>query len=315
MTIGDLRIGSRGSKLALWQAEHFSALLRQMDTPPTPIIVVVKTQGDQNREDALWNLSGRSFFTKAIDEKLVTFEIDAAVHSMKDMETKLPDGLVLGCVLARDDPRDCLITKDGLDLADLPAGARIGTSSLRRRAFLLNIRPDLNIGVLRGNVQTRLQSVKNGEFDGVILATAGLKRLGLLGDTCRPLPREMFPPAVAQGAIGIVCRIDDKFTLGNLCEIDDKTTRMCVTAERMVLKRLDGGCHAPVGVHCYIEGEELKLFARICSPDGKMRIDSSASLPVQTSEGLAKQVAQDLIRQGARDIIDSAREQMQATSA
>lgn len=313
MTIGDIKIGTRSSRLALWQAEHLSEVLRSMPEPPTPVLHKITSEGDQNRDEALWAMEGRSFFTKAIDDKLASFEIDAAVHSMKDMETRLEPGLVIGCVLEREDPRDCLVTRDGLSLDDLPEGAHIGTSSLRRRAFLLNARPDLKIDVLRGNVPTRMDTVREGKFDGVILAYAGLKRLGLLNEMCVALPIDVCLPAVAQGAIAIVCRNDDKFTLGNLCEIDHKPTRMCVTAERMVLKRLNGGCHAPVGVHCRIEDDQLVLEARICSPDGIRRIDCKASLPVKTSEGLAKQVAQDLISKGATEIIDQAREQMEST--
>lgn len=314
-TMDDLKIGTRVSKLAMWQAEHFAALLKELPEGPNPVLINVNTEGDQNRDDALWTMAGRSFFTKAIDEKLVNFEIDAAVHSMKDMETRLPEGLTIGCVLAREDARDCLITKDGLSLADLPEGARVGTSSMRRRAFLLNARPDLRIEVLRGNVPTRLKSIEDGQFDATLLAMAGLKRLGLLSDMCRPLELDDFPPAVAQGAIGIVCRMDDKFTLGHLCDIDNRQTRMCVTAERMVLKRLRGGCHAPVGVYAHIKEDDLNMQARVCSPDGRVRIDARASMPWRTSEGLAKQVAQDLIAQGALDILTAAREQAEAAQA
>src|SRR5580698_9608445 len=205
-----LRIGTRASALALWQARHVAAAIAaQRDAPPTEL-VHISTEGDVRTDVPLWAVGGKAFFTKEIDRALLAREIDVAVHSLKDLATQLEPGTALAAVLAREDPSDALLSRAGELLHELPPGARVGSSSLRRRAFLAHLRPDLKALELRGNVPTRIERLKTGAYDAVILATAGLKRLGLEGHITCHLPVKEFPPAVSQGAIGVCVRTDDE---------------------------------------------------------------------------------------------------------
>ena len=237
-----LRIGTRASKLALWQAHHVEGLLRAQPGAPAVEVVHIRTSGDVQGSVPLWQVGGRAFFTREIDQALLERRVDVAVHSLKDLATQLEPGLTLAATLARADPRDALVSRDGRPLAALPRGARIGTSSLRRRAFLARLRPDAVLTELRGNVPTRLERLQRGEYDAIVLAAAGLARLGLDGHITEYLPPRDFPPAVSQGVIGVCARADDATTLGWLAALDDPEARLAATAERALLRRIEGGC-------------------------------------------------------------------------
>jgi hydroxymethylbilane synthase len=209
---GTLRIGTRASALALWQAHHVEALIKGLTGAPKVEIVHIKTEGDLRTDVPLWALKGRAFFTKEIDRALLAGEVDVAVHSLKDLATQLDPGLELAATLTREDPRDALLSRNGVGLKSLPKGARVGTSSLRRRAFLSRARPDLQLLELRGNVPTRVERLKKGDYDAIILAAAGLRRLGLQDHISELLLPDDFPPAVSQGVIGVACRAADAET-------------------------------------------------------------------------------------------------------
>ena len=232
---GTLRIGTRASALALWQAHHVEALIRGLTGAPEVEIVHIRTEGDVRTDVPLWALKGRAFFTKEIDRALLAGEVDLAVHSLKDLSTQLDPGIELAATLTREDPRDALLTRTKGGLKDLPPGARVGTSSLRRRAFLSRTRPDLKLLELRGNVPTRVDRLKSGDYDAIILAAAGLRRLGLEGNIAELLLPDDFPPAVSQGVIGVACRCDDVATLRWLRPLDDQAARLDCLDHRLVV--------------------------------------------------------------------------------
>ena len=261
-----LRIGTRGSALALWQAQRVAALIGAQPGGPAVELVHIKTEGDLRTDVPLWAVGGRAFFTKEIDRALLAKEIDIAVHSLKDLSTTLEPGIELAAVLKREDPRDALIARAGVaSLADLPRGARVGTSSLRRRAFLARNRPDIVTAELRGNVPTRIEKLQRGEYDAIVLATAGLVRLGLDGHISARLPTQDFPSAVSQGAIGVCARSEDNTALRWLHGLDDSLARLTTTAERALLKRIEGGCQVPLGALAEEGGAQLKLYAAVCA--------------------------------------------------
>ncbi len=302
-----LRIGTRGSALALWQAHRVAALLGAQPGSPAVELVHIKTEGDVRTDVPLWALGGRAFFTKEIDRALLARDIDIAVHSLKDLSTALEPGIELAAVLEREDPRDALIARDGISsLAALPRGARVGTSSLRRRAFLARARPDIATTELRGNVPTRIEKLQRGEYDAIVLATAGLKRLGLDAHISARLPTSEFPSAVSQGAIGVCARSDDNTALRWLHALDDVPARLATTAERALLRRIEGGCQIPLGALASVEGAGLKLFAAVCALDGSMMFsteESLASTDRLDAALLGVKVAEQLLAQGAGDII------------
>lgn len=289
-----IRIGTRGSKLALIQAEAVkAALVAAHGLKPAEIeIVVLKTSGDRIQDRSLSEVGGKGLFTKEIEAALIAGEIDIAAHSMKDVETKLPGGLVMAAYLPREDAREALIARDATSIDALPLGARFGTSSLRRGAQLRRMRPDLQIVPLRGNVDTRLRKVETGEIDATLLAVAGLKRMGLIGKVSALIPAETMLPALAQGAIGMQVRDDDSATRALLGPIDEPGTNLCITAERAVLARLDGSCRTPIAGRSRFKADgDLEIEAEVLSPDGTKRAHAMASGPARRALALADEVS------------------------
>lgn len=311
MSARKLRIGTRGSALALWQARHVEALLGAQPGAPPLELVHIRTTGDAQREVPLWQTEGRAFFTREIDEALAGGTIDIAVHSLKDLPTALAPGLELAATLAREDPRDALLTRAGGSLRELPPRARIGTSSLRRRAFMARARPDAVAVELRGNVPTRIERLKGGDYDAIILAAAGLARLGLAQHVTEYLSPEEFPPAVSQGVIGVCARAGDQATLGLLRALDDRGARLAVSAERALLKRLEGGCQVPLGALAEMRGETLTLQAAVCALDGSRELRArgtaqparAAALTSAEAEALGERIADELLQAGAAQLI------------
>lgn len=296
-----LRIGTRASALALWQANRVSALIGAQTGAPKVELVHIRTEGDIRTDVPLWAVDGRAFFTKEIDRALLADEIDIAVHSLKDVSTLMEQGIALAAVVEREDPRDALISRNGASLAELPQGARVGTSSLRRRAFLARLRPDVVQMELRGNVPTRIEKLRNGEYDAIILATAGLKRLGLDSHISAHLPTKDFPSAVSQGAIGVCARADDAEAARWLRALDHRDTRLAVTAERALLRKIEGGCQVPLGALASLDGGALQIYAAVCSLDGKTfvhaqdRADDASALGLKAAEALLAQGAGSII--------------------
>ncbi|QRG06498.1 hydroxymethylbilane synthase [Xanthobacter dioxanivorans] len=277
-----LTIGTRGSPLALWQAHAVQAALSAALKVPAEAIAisVIRTSGDQIQDRALSEAGGKGLFTKEIEEALLDGRVDLAVHSAKDVATFLPEGLHLAGYLPRADVRDALILKEGAGLDDLPAGARIGTASLRREAQLRRLRPDLKVELLRGNVHTRLAKVKDGEFDATLLALAGLTRLGLAEAASALLDPADFLPAVGQGAVAIECRIDDPDTNAAIAAIACRDTGIALDAERAFLSALDGSCRTPIAGLATVEGREVRLRGLVLVPDGSDAAEIEARAPI-----------------------------------
>ncbi len=313
MSTPTLRIGTRASALALWQARHVESLIKGLPGAPAVELVHIKTEGDVRTDVPLWALKGRAFFTKEIDRALLAGEVDLAVHSLKDLSTTLDGGIELAATLTREDPRDALLTRAvskgipnrGVRLADLPPGARVGTSSLRRRAFLSRARPDLTLLELRGNVPTRIERLKNGDYDAIVLAAAGLRRLGLEEHISELLQPEGFPPAVSQGVVGVCCRADDAETLRWLRPLDDLPARLATTAERALLRRLEGGCQVPLGALGTSAGGRLHLYAGVCALDGSEWLTASGESDATPGMAvtLGQRLADELVAKGAARLI------------
>jgi hydroxymethylbilane synthase len=268
-----IRIGTRGSPLALVQArmvrDGLAAAHADLGGPDDIQVVPIKTTGDAVQDRKLMEIGGKGLFTKEIEEALLDGRIDCAVHSMKDMPTWLPAGLVIGAMLAREDARDALFARTGTRIAELPRGATVGTASLRRQAQLLSLRPDLQVVPLRGNVETRLRKLAAGEADATLLAVAGLKRLGLLDKASAIIDSGEILPAVGQGAIGIEMRADDARLHALLAPLDHRATTLCVSAERACLAELDGSCHTPIAAYAELAADGgLRLRSLIALPDG-----------------------------------------------
>ena len=295
-----LRIGTRGSPLALWQANETRRLLAA--APPALAaegaiaIAVIKTTGDRIQDRTLAEAGGKGLFTKEIEEALLAREIDLAVHSMKDVPTFLPAGLGIVAMLKREDPRDALIAGPGIaGLDDLPNGTVVGTASLRRGAQLRARRPDIVVVPLRGNVDTRLEKVRNGSVGATFLAYAGLKRLGRLADVSAVLSTADMLPAVAQGAIGIECRLDDAQTRSYLAALDDAPTHVAVTAERGLLERLDGSCRTPIGALAVgLAGDRLRLDGLVVRPDGSGLLTTSREGPKSDALAMGEDAGEEL---------------------
>ena len=304
-----LRIGTRGSALALWQAQHVEALIRSQPGAPLVQLVRIRTEGDVRTDVPLWQIGGRAFFTKEIDKALLGDEIDIAVHSLKDLSTVLETGIELAAALEREDPRDALLSRSGARLADLPRGARLGTSSLRRRAFVARARPDIELLELRGNVPTRIERLKNGDYDAIILAAAGLRRLGLDPNISELLSLEDFPSAVSQGAIGVCMRTGDTEAGRWLQQLDNRASRLATTAERALLRKLEGGCQVPLGAIGTLEGDTLRLHAAVCALDGSKILQAKSSMPATLANAvsLGQQLAEDLLSQGAAALMANER--------
>jgi len=294
-----LRIGSRGSQLALWQANHVSGLLRARGHKVE--IEVIKTTGDKIVEVALAQVGTKGMFTKEIEEALAERRVHLAVHSLKDLPTELASTFTLAAVMKRQDPRDVFLSLRYDRFTDLPKGARVGTSSLRRQAQIKSVRPDLNIFPLRGNVDTRLRKLESEEFDAIILAAAGLNRLGCTERVREILPVEIMCPAVGQGALGIEARADDAATLKELVFLDDSAARRATAAERALLRTLGGGCQVPIGAYAEVVNGTLQLTAIVAQPDGSelLREQQTGDNP----EELGTRVGKKLLARGAEAIL------------
>jgi hydroxymethylbilane synthase len=296
--VSRIRIGTRGSALALWQARHVKERLEALGHQAT--LHEITTTGDRLQDQRLEAVGGKGAFLKEIEEALVAGEVDLAVHSLKDVPTALPPGLMLPAILERADPRDALVSA-GQRLDELRAGARIGTTSLRRRALVGALRPELQLEDLRGNVDTRLRRLREGRFDGVLLAMAGLVRLGRADEATEILDPRRFVPAPGQGAIALECREGDAAVLAAVAPLDHEPTARAVSAERALLERLGGGCNVPLGAHAFAAGAELELVAFVAAVDGSalVRAERRGSDPL----ALGRALADELVARGARALI------------
>ena len=304
-----LRIGTRGSALALAQAEMVRALLIQahpeLASPDAIAITIIRTTGDAVTDRTLAAIGGKGLFTKEIEDALIDGRIDLAVHSMKDVATWLPDGLVIDCFLEREDPRDAFFSDQADSLLSLPPGAVVGTASLRRQAQILRARPDLAIVPIRGNVDTRLAKLAAGAVDATLLATAGLKRLGLAAKITQILPPELMLPAVAQGAIGIERRTDDARIAAYLRPLDHHPTRRRVAAERALLAALDGSCKTPIAALAELDpAGGLTLRCLVVSPDGKLAHAAERSGAAADAEALGRDAGDELRRRAGAGFFD-----------
>jgi len=298
-----LRIGTRGSLLAKWQAEYVRKQLFQLAGVEAEI-VIIKTSGDRLQQSALTQIGGKGIFIKELEDALLEEAIDVAVHSVKDIPTDTPSRLSFPAVCRRDDVRDCLVSANGAALADLRRGARVGTGSLRRQAQLRHIRPDLDVRDLRGNVDTRLRKVESGEYDAVVLAKAGLDRLGCTHRISEVLSPDVCMPAVGQGAIAVECRANDTHSADVLEKLDHAETRTAIMAERALLSAIQGGCQVPLGAWARLERAELVLDACVCSVDGVHYVKQRATAPPEQARALGEHMARVLIDAGAQSILE-----------
>jgi hydroxymethylbilane synthase len=307
-----LRLATRGSRLALWQSEHVAARLRAGAACAVETLLV-KTTGDRILDAPLSKIGDKGLFTKELEAALLDGRADFAVHSLKDLPTRLPQGLVIAAILEREDPSDALLTTTGATLAGLPRSARVGTSSLRRRAQLLARRPDLRLLDLRGNVDTRIGRLERGELDGLVVALAGVRRLGLERFVSERLPPEVLLPPPGQGAIAIEARADDARTRGRVAALDHEPTRLATAAERALLARLEGGCQVPIGALARFSGGRLLLRGLVADLDGKAvlgveiagTIAAAAEPLVAQAERLGRDAAEHLLGAGAGAILKS----------
>ncbi len=303
-----LTIATRGSKLALWQAEHVKERILAAHPESAEIsLLILKTRGDKILDVPLAKVGGKGLFVKEIEEALLDGRADLAVHSMKDMPMDLPPGLTLGIITEREDPRDMFLSMCYPDLESLPRNGRVGTSSLRRQAQLLAFRSDLAIASLRGNVDTRLGKLAAGEYDAVIMAAAGIKRLGLAAPNMVPLPETFLLPAAGQGALGIEYRKDRPDIAALLASLDHGETHLCVMAERGFLAGLDGGCQAPMAAHAVVRNGTLTLEALLCDPEGhrsfRETADMDASLGTDAAFRLGRQLAETVMLSGGDTVL------------
>ena len=299
-----IRIGTRGSKLARWQAEWVAAQLEQHGVSTE--IIYLKTLGDIESRP-IGALGSDGVFTREIQRALLDQEVDLAVHSLKDLPTAHVDGLELAAIPRRESCGDALVAAYAASLDELPKGAVVGTGSMRRRAQLLAARPDLNVSELRGNVDTRIRKLRDGEFDAIILAEAGLRRLGLEDQISQVLPKSMMLPAVGQGALGLESRQDDMVTRQAVVCLHHLDTCRAVLSERSLLRTLQGGCLAPLGAWARVEQNSLRLDAVVLDIHGEQKIVASADAPLDQHEALGKKVGEDLLSQGAGQLLADAR--------
>ena len=298
-----LRIATRKSPLALWQAEFVKAELLKIHDDLEVTLVPMVSRGDKILDVPLAKVGGKGLFVKELEHGLIENEADIAVHSMKDVPMEFPSGLGLAIICEREDPRDALVSEKYSQIEELPNGAIVGTSSLRRQTQLLNMRPDLNVTFLRGNVNTRLAKLDAGEFDAIILASAGLKRLEMRDRISGFLAPEQILPAGGQGAVGIECRLDDQITLGLIQPLHHATTAEQVLAERAVNRRLEGGCQVPIGSFAVHQQDQLWLRALVGDPEGTQMIRDEIRGSVNDCEQLGTDLADKLIAAGAGKIL------------
>lgn len=300
-----LVLGTRGSKLAVHQSEWVQTRLRELAPHLNVTLRRIQTSGDKILDVPLAKIGGKGLFVKEIEEALLSGEIDLAVHSMKDVPTELPPGLELLCIPTREDARDALISRDGTRFKDLPHGAKVGTSSLRRQAQLLQARPDLSISTLRGNLDTRLKKLREGQFDAIVLAAAGLRRLGWETEITEYLSPEISLPAIGQGALGIEGRREDTFVRDVLNRLEHAPTRIMVMAERALLHRLQGGCQVPIAAHATLMGSEIVLEGLVASVDGKEVIRDRVKGTVDDPFSVGVQLAERLLARGGERILQA----------
>lgn len=303
-----IRIASRGSKLALAQAHYTRDLLKNLQKDIEVSIVVISTKGDRDKSDFLYKSESIGVFTSEVENALLDGRADLAVHSLKDLPTAITEGLIVAAIPKREDPRDALVSNHDIgSLFDLPKGASVGTSSLRRIAQVLQYRDDLKCQPLRGNVETRVKKVESGEVDAIIIAKAGLNRLGLAGKISAVLDTEEFVPAPGQGALAIQIRSDDEDLAELVSRLDDRDTRLAVEAERRVLALMHGGCSIPLGVHGRIEGDKMSIDAILSDPAGKNFIKRSASVAVKDAQDCAQAIAEEILAAGGKEILENIR--------
>ena len=300
-----LRIGSRGSQLALWQAHHISDLLRAQGHEVE--LEIIKTTGDKILDVALAKVGTKGMFTKEIEEALAEGRVDLAVHSLKDLPTELSAGFEIAAITKRENSQDVFCSAKYAGIDSLPRGARVGTSSLRRQAQLKALRPDLEVYPLRGNVDTRLRRLDGGDMDAILLACAGLIRLGLESRITARLDPKMFLPAVAQGVIGIECRGADSRTLGLVTVLESRETRIVMDAERAFAHRLGGSCQSPIAAHARLEGGTLLLDGLVAEPDGSRLVRDTASGSIGDPAGLGRLLAERILDAGAGPLLERLR--------
>ena len=298
-----LRIATRKSALALWQANHVQSLLREAHDGIETELVKIVTEGDRVLDRPLSEIGGKGLFLKELEYAMLNGDADLAVHSMKDVPAVMAEGLVLDAVLPRANPFDALVSRDNRLLSELPAGSRIGTSSLRRKSLLLALRPDLNVADLRGNVDTRLRKLDEGQYDAIILACAGLQRLGWGERITETLQPPDFLPASTQGIIGLQCREDDSHTRALIASLADPDTMVVASAERAVARVLEATCQVPLAVYAVLEDDLVSLRSVVSTPDGKESIRAAGEAPPADAVALGESVAADLLNNGAGKIM------------
>jgi len=302
-----LRLGTRGSRLALWQAHWVAGSLGALADAPEVEIVTIRTLGDRDRESRLSEMGTTGVFTKALEEALLGDRIDLAVHSLKDVETELAPGTTLGAYLPRADPRDALLCREAASLEELPEGARVGTSSLRRSAWLRRARPDLEIVPLRGNVPTRVERLHEGAMEAMVLAAAGLTRLGMAEHITVYMDPDRFLPAPGQGIVTVQLRAGDDATHRHVSRLDHAPSRGAAEAERTFLNRLGGGCLLPVGAHAEVEAGTLRLHAGLASEDGAQWIEKRGESAPGGAAALGRELAEAMLAEGGREILGEVR--------
>jgi hydroxymethylbilane synthase len=300
-----IRIATRKSPLALWQAEHVAERLERTFPGVKAELVKMTTQGDKILDAPLAKIGGKGLFVKELEQGMLEGFADIAVHSMKDVPVEFPEGLHLAAILTRDDPTDAFVSNHYAALSELPDNARIGTSSLRRQCQIKEQYPDAEILSLRGNVNTRLAKLDAGEYDAIILASAGLKRLGMAGRIKQCLDESVSLPAIGQGAIGIECRVDDPEINEMLSVLHDSETGLCVAAERAMNARLNGGCQVPIAGFAQLEGNQLFMRGLVGNPDGSVIYRAERSGGLDQAEAIGKLIAEDLLSQGADKILQA----------
>lgn len=303
-----LKIATRQSPLALWQAEHIRSRLNQLYPDLTVELVKFVTQGDKILDTPLAKIGGKGLFVKELEAALLDGRADLAVHSMKDVPMHLPDGLSLAVICEREDPFDAFVSNQYQHFNELPQGAKVGTSSLRRKCQILQQRPDLEIIDLRGNVGTRLSKLDEGLYDAIILASAGLKRLGLADRIRHSLSTEISLPAVGQGALGLECRSNDSALLKLIEPLQHQETSNCVRAERAFNAYLEGGCQVPIAGYATLRNDQIQIEGRVGSVDGKVILKAQRVGAIEQAEQLGEQLAQDLLAQGAGDLLKALHE-------
>jgi hydroxymethylbilane synthase len=303
-----LRIGTRGSKLALAQSEIVRSAILELRPEADVRLQTITTKGDVVQDQPLSRIGGNGVFVRQIEQALLDRQVDLAVHSAKDLPSALAPGLSIAAYLPRADARDVLVSREGRALADLPEGARVGTSSPRRACLLHAIRPDLELLDIRGNVDTRLRKLHEGQYDAIVLAAAGLERLGLLAEVTEWLDPQVMLPAVAQGALGVQARESDHVLLEFVARLDDPNTRLAVTAERAFLAAVGGSCSLPVGAYATVAGETVTLAGMIGSVDGQV-IKGELRVPSSRAEQAGVELAGDLLARGGRALVEAASEQ------